>query len=168
MTIFGLPGCHPARRPRKASRALAAVVLALASGLACATTPDSPEAQPPRRIALDHTLNTRDLGGYRTVDGLFDLIQYAINEDAASITAAFDSTLGYPTDANIDYDADTADEEMGFRRTVTVTTALDNPSLLLKPQMIGHAKLHCGPRPIGELLTRRIARYLRVEFWSWW
>jgi hypothetical protein len=55
-----------------------------------------------------------ELGRYRTVEGLFDLIEHAINGGAASITAAFDSALGYPTDVNIDYDADTVDEELGF------------------------------------------------------
>jgi multidrug resistance efflux pump len=51
---------------------------------------------------------------------------------------------------------------------VRVTTQIDNPDLLLKPEMTGNAKIYCGYRPIFELLTRRIARYVRVEFWSWW
>jgi multidrug resistance efflux pump len=55
-----------------------------------------------------------------------------------------------------------------FERTVTVVTELDNRSLLLKPRMTGHAKISCGPRRIADLLTRRLSRYLRVEFWSWW
>ncbi len=53
-------------------------------------------------------------------------------------------------------------------RFVTVTTILDNPNLQLKPEMTGNAKILCGRRSIAQLLTRRIARYLRVEFWSWW
>jgi hypothetical protein len=51
---------------------------------------------------------------------------------------------------------------------VRATTEIDNPDLLLKPEMTGNAKIYCGSRPIFELLTRRIARYIRVEFWSWW
>ena len=51
---------------------------------------------------------------------------------------------------------------------VTVTTELENPDLLLKPQMTGTAKIHCGERRGITLLTRRLVRYLRVEFWSWW
>ncbi len=53
-------------------------------------------------------------------------------------------------------------------RTITVTTELDNPLLLLKPQMTGNARIYAGKRRIVELVTRRLSRYLRVEFWSWW
>lgn len=53
-------------------------------------------------------------------------------------------------------------------RAVLVTTEIDNSSLLLKPEMTGKAKIYCGERQISDLMTRRLARYLRVEFWSWW
>ncbi|MFQ5931184.1 MAG: efflux RND transporter periplasmic adaptor subunit [Nitrospiraceae bacterium] len=53
-------------------------------------------------------------------------------------------------------------------RMVLVTTELDNASLLLKPEMTGNAKIYCGKRRILDLVTRRLARYVRVEFWSWW
>jgi hypothetical protein len=49
-----------------------------------------------------------------------------------------------------------------------VTTALENPDLLLRPEMTGTAKIYCGQRRLFDVLTRRLARYLRVEFWSWW
>jgi hypothetical protein len=49
-----------------------------------------------------------------------------------------------------------------------VLTELDNRSMLLKPEMTGNAKVFCGPRTLIDLVTRRIARYFRVEFWSWW
>jgi hypothetical protein len=45
---------------------------------------------------------------------------------------------------------------------------MENPSLLLKPEMTGNAKIFCGRRRLVDLLTRRVARYIRVEFWSWW
>jgi multidrug resistance efflux pump len=51
---------------------------------------------------------------------------------------------------------------------ITVATELQNPDLLLKPQMTGTAKIHCGERRAITLLTRRLVRFLRVEFWSWW
>ncbi|HVH70936.1 MAG TPA: efflux RND transporter periplasmic adaptor subunit, partial [Candidatus Dormibacteraeota bacterium] len=53
-------------------------------------------------------------------------------------------------------------------RTVLVTTEIDNSSLLLKPGMTGHAKILCGRRRLIDLLTRRLARTIKVEFWSWW
>jgi len=53
-------------------------------------------------------------------------------------------------------------------QTFIVTTQLDNSSLLLKPGMTGQAKIFCGPRRIVEVITRRLARTLKVEVWSWW
>lgn len=53
-------------------------------------------------------------------------------------------------------------------RMILVTTEIQNPSLLLKPGMTGHAKIFCGQKRIFPLLTRRLAGYLRTEFWSWW
>ncbi len=53
-------------------------------------------------------------------------------------------------------------------RTVLVTTRIANDELLLKPGMSGMAKIFCGNhRPI-DLVTRRMARSLKVQFWSWW
>src|SRR5206468_2252257 len=53
-------------------------------------------------------------------------------------------------------------------RALRVVTRLENPSLLLKPEMTGNAKTSAGRRRPFDLVTRRLARYLRVEFWSWW
>src|SRR5439155_27030635 len=53
-------------------------------------------------------------------------------------------------------------------RTVLVTTRLDNTSHFLKPEMTGKAKIYCGGRSIFDLIIRRLARTVRVEFWSWW
>jgi multidrug efflux pump subunit AcrA (membrane-fusion protein) len=59
-------------------------------------------------------------------------------------------------------------EETWRGKIVRVTTVIDNPDLLLKPEMTGNAKIYCGERRIFDLVTRRLARYLRVEVWSWW
>jgi hypothetical protein len=53
-------------------------------------------------------------------------------------------------------------------KTILVTTQLDNSSLLLKPEMTGHAKIYCGQRSLIDLLRWRLARVIKVEFWSWW
>jgi putative peptide zinc metalloprotease protein len=60
------------------------------------------------------------------------------------------------------------EEQAGREKIVRVMTDTDNRDLLLKPEMTGTAKISCGPRRIVDLLTRRLARYIRVEFWSWW
>jgi multidrug resistance efflux pump len=52
-------------------------------------------------------------------------------------------------------------------RVVVVRSEINNPDLLLKPEMTGYAKIYCGKRTIGELLTRRMIRFIRTEFWSW-
>jgi multidrug resistance efflux pump len=62
----------------------------------------------------------------------------------------------------------TKGEQKWEPRTILVGTELENTSLLLKPEMTGNAKILCGKRRIFDLLTRRLARYIRVEFWSWW
>jgi putative peptide zinc metalloprotease protein len=65
--------------------------------------------------------------------------------------------------------APTATQVVGGRtRSVKVTTAIDNSEHLLKPAMTGYAKIYSGERTFLQLLLRRLTRYLRVEFWSWW
>jgi multidrug resistance efflux pump len=56
----------------------------------------------------------------------------------------------------------------GGTRVVIVTTEVDNTAHSLKPGMTGNAKISGGKRPIIALLTRRVAHFFRVEFWSWW
>lgn len=53
-------------------------------------------------------------------------------------------------------------------RTVLVVTAqVDDAEHVLKPGMTGTAKILCGKRRIVDLWTRKIVRFVRVEFW-WW
>ena len=59
-------------------------------------------------------------------------------------------------------------DEVPGGKQVLVTTQIDNTSLLLKSQMTGTAKIFCSERRMWDLLTRRLARFIRVEFWSWW
>lgn len=48
------------------------------------------------------------------VEGLFDLVQDAIDRDAHSIQVQYHPELGYPTSVQIDYDQMMADEELGM------------------------------------------------------
>jgi putative peptide zinc metalloprotease protein len=54
------------------------------------------------------------------------------------------------------------------KRTILVLTQIDNQSRLLKPAMTGQAKILCGSRRILDMITRRFAQTVKVEFWSWW
>jgi len=56
----------------------------------------------------------------------------------------------------------------GSPRTFVVTTQIDNHDLLIKPGMTGQGKIYAGERRIIGLITRRLARTFKVEFWSWW
>jgi multidrug resistance efflux pump len=56
----------------------------------------------------------------------------------------------------------------GLARTILVTTRIANNDLLLKPGMTGLVKISCARRRVFDLLTRRLARTVKVEFWSWW
>jgi multidrug resistance efflux pump len=62
----------------------------------------------------------------------------------------------------------TAQVDTWSGKTVIVTTELENSALLLKPEMTGHAKIYSGKRRLIEIMTRRLVRFFRVEFWSWW
>jgi multidrug resistance efflux pump len=54
------------------------------------------------------------------------------------------------------------------QKVFLVTTQIRNESHLLTSEMTGNARIYCGQRRVVDLLTRRLARYLRVEVWSWW
>ena len=53
-------------------------------------------------------------------------------------------------------------------KAVVVNTEVANAFPFLRPEMTGMAKIDCGRRRLFEILTRRLSRYVRVEFWSWW
>ncbi|WP_447987457.1 efflux RND transporter periplasmic adaptor subunit [Nitrospira sp. Nam74] len=59
-------------------------------------------------------------------------------------------------------------QDLPDSKILRVRTLIENRSMLLRSEMTGNAKIYCGKRSILELLTRRIVRYIRVEFWSWW
>lgn len=51
---------------------------------------------------------------YPSIDGLFGLLQGAIDDRADAVSARYDPSYGFPTDLWIDYDRRTADEEEGY------------------------------------------------------
>jgi hypothetical protein len=54
----------------------------------------------------------RDPAGYSTVEGLFDLVQDAIDEDADQIRTEYDPARGYLASAYLDLSERIADEEI--------------------------------------------------------
>ena len=62
----------------------------------------------------------------------------------------------------------TAPSSNSAPKTILVTTEIDNQSRLLKPGMTGHAKIFCGQRRLIDIISRRVARTIKVQFWSWW
>ncbi|MET0553763.1 MAG: DUF6174 domain-containing protein [Vicinamibacteria bacterium] len=65
----------------------------------------------------------RETDGYATVEGLFDLVQNAIDEDADGIRTEYDPARGYLKSAYLDISERIADEELSFE--VQSLTPLD-------------------------------------------
>ncbi|MBX7185509.1 MAG: hypothetical protein K1Y01_10230 [Vicinamibacteria bacterium] len=57
----------------------------------------------------------RDPAWYETVEGLFESIQHAIDDDAVVIEAQYDPVRGYPISVYIDVDHRIADEEISYQ-----------------------------------------------------
>ncbi|MEE9219461.1 MAG: PqqD family peptide modification chaperone [Acidobacteriota bacterium] len=67
--------------------------------------------------------------------------------------------------AEADPDAQRASFLPAPQSRILVHTEVDNSEGLLKPEMTGNGKIYCGKRPLAELITRRLVRYVRTEFW---
>jgi multidrug efflux pump subunit AcrA (membrane-fusion protein) len=65
----------------------------------------------------------------------------------------------------VDFIAPVAQNVNG-QQIVSVRSELQNDDLLLKPEMTGVAHIYCGERRIIDLMTRRLVRWVRTEFWS--
>jgi len=62
--------------------------------------------------------------------------------------------------------ASTATAE-GALIVVRVLARLPNPDDLLKSEMTGYAKIRVGKKPVWDVLSGRLLRWLRVEVWYW-
>jgi multidrug resistance efflux pump len=62
----------------------------------------------------------------------------------------------------------TEPDDVRGERMVRVRTELANSELLLKPEMSGRAKIYCGERRLIDIVGRRVVRFFKVDFWSWW
>ena len=62
-----------------------------------------------------------DEASFPGVDGLFDILEDAVERDAHSITATYDTVTGVPLEFFIDYMEFAVDEELGMEVTEPVT-----------------------------------------------
>ncbi len=60
------------------------------------------------------TLDATEAQLYRTIDGLFDVLEDAYERDAYDVDVDFDPARGYPTRIFIDYLENVIDEELGY------------------------------------------------------
>jgi multidrug resistance efflux pump len=67
--------------------------------------------------------------------------------------------------ARVDFIAPVAQSVDG-QQMVAIRSDLNNDDLILKPDMTGVAKIYCGERRIIDLMTRRMVRWIRTEFWD--
>ena len=65
----------------------------------------------------------------------------------------------------VDFIAPVAQTVSG-QQMVVVRSELQNDNLLLKPEMTGVAKIYCGDRRIIDIMTYRLIRWIRTEFWD--
>jgi putative peptide zinc metalloprotease protein len=67
-------------------------------------------------------------------------------------------------EGRVDFIAPVAQTIAG-QQMVIVRSDLPNDDLRLKPEMTGNALIYCGDRRIIDLMTRRLIRWFRTEFW---
>ncbi|MFS0518240.1 DUF6174 domain-containing protein [Nostoc sp. UIC 10607] len=63
-------------------------------------------------VATGQVVNPEFFQNYKTIPKLFNVIQDAINRQAFSLNVSYSPGLGYPTQIEIDYNSQIADEEI--------------------------------------------------------
>ncbi len=63
-------------------------------------------------VATGEPVDPQFFQKYNTIPKLFNVIQDAINRRAFSLNVRYDTRLGYPTQIDIDYESQIADEEL--------------------------------------------------------
>lgn len=64
---------------------------------------------------------------FPSIDGLFDLIEDALDQGVDEVQVFYDPATGIPFSMWIDYDKNVADEEAGYKVTVPLGSADDGP-----------------------------------------
>ena len=79
---------------------------------------------------------------------------------AGSAQGTRHSRTDVPRNGGLDRHDRLRGRSLSRRKDDPVTTRLENPALLLKPEMTGVAKIGCG--------EARLIDAIRVDYWSWW
>lgn len=58
-------------------------------------------------------------------------------------------------------------EDGNYGRVVRIQVVVKDPESILKPGMTGNAKVSAGWKPMIEVFTRALVRFVMVELWSW-
>lgn len=66
------------------------------------------------RVSDGLRLSTAQYPMIRSVEGLFDLIQQAIDDQADTIFARFESSMHYPTEIQIDWKTSASDDDVSY------------------------------------------------------
>ncbi|MBD2537157.1 hypothetical protein H6G97_51465 [Nostoc flagelliforme FACHB-838] len=66
-------------------------------------------------VATGQPVDSRYFQQYKTIPQLFNVIQDAINRKASSLSVQYAPQFGYPTQIDIDYNSQIADEEVYLR-----------------------------------------------------
>ena len=85
-----------------------------------------------------------------------------------SIAISAEGSTSGSSAAQASFLAASSSSSAGSNKTILVTTEIVNRDMLLKSEMTGFAKISCGRRRVIDLIARRIARTVKVEFWSLW
>lgn len=70
-----------------------------------------------RRYTTGATVDPQFAELFRTVPGFFDLIEEALDQEAAGLSVSYDRRYGHPVSIQIDWVAGIADDEVSYRIT---------------------------------------------------
>jgi len=59
-------------------------------------------------------------------------------------------------------------QQVNGKAQFMVSVVTENPEAILCEGMTGYAKIEVGKKSIFGLASRKVASFVRVEFWSWW
>jgi putative peptide zinc metalloprotease protein len=113
------------------------------------------EVEDPRTLSIRILVNEKEIG------------QVRVGQKVTLRTAAFPDRVHYGRVSEIAPRAVKGGTPAFPANIVEVRLQVENPTGELRPGTSGWAKIDCGRRPLGAILVRRVARYLRTEVWSW-